>query len=156
MSEALEKWSVDLIRAVVPNMLHIIEMIDAHLMDDLHMRGVPQERIDRMHIVDCGTVHMARLAAYVSSYINGVAQIHSELLKTSVLADWYAVFPERFLNMTNGITQRRWLGLCNPDLCEMLVEKIGGGFITDLSRSQGSAPISIRIRSRASARSSSI
>ena len=133
MSEALEKWSCGLIEAVVPKMLDIIRLIDAHLTEDLRMRNVPQERIDRMHIIDGGLVHMARLAAYVSSYINGVAKIHSELLKTSVLADWYAVFPERFLNMTNGITQRRWLGLCNPELSEMLVEKIGGGFIKDLS-----------------------
>lgn len=133
MSEALEKWSVDLIRAVVPKMLEIIELIEAHLVDDLRSRGVSEDRIARMHIIDGGMVHMARLAAYVSTYINGVAEIHSELLKTSVLADWYAVFPERFLNMTNGITQRRWLGLCNPELTEMLVDKIGGGFITDLS-----------------------
>ena len=133
MSEALEKWSCGLIEAVVPRMMDIIRRIDAHLVDDLHMRNVPQERIDRMHIVEGGLVHMARLAAYVSSYVNGVAQIHSELLKTSVLSDWYAVFPERFLNMTNGITQRRWLGLCNPELTEMLVERIGGGFIKDLS-----------------------
>ncbi|MBQ2518101.1 MAG: glycogen/starch/alpha-glucan phosphorylase [Clostridia bacterium] len=133
MSEALEKWSCGLIRAVVPKIYGIIERIDAHLVDELRGRGVPQDRIDRMHIIDGGLVHMARLAAYVSTYINGVAEIHSELLKTSVLADWYAVFPERFLNMTNGITPRRWLGLCNPDLCELLVEHIGGGFITDLS-----------------------
>ncbi len=134
MSEALEKWSVDLIRAVVPKMLEIIELIEAHLVDDLRSRGISEDRIARMHIIDGGMVHMARLAAYVSTYINGVAEIHTELLKTSVLADWYAVFPERFLNMTNGITQRRWLGLCNPELTEMLVDKIGGGFITDLSQ----------------------
>ena len=133
MSEALEKWSCGLINAVVPKMYEIIERIDAHLVEELKMRGVSWERIDRMHIIDNGLVHMARLAAYVSTYINGVAEIHSELLKTSVLADWYAVFPERFLNMTNGITQRRWLGLCNPELSEMLVERIGGGFIKDLS-----------------------
>ncbi|MBR3383010.1 MAG: glycogen/starch/alpha-glucan phosphorylase [Clostridia bacterium] len=133
MSEALEKWSCGLINAVVPKMYEIIERIDAHLVEELKMRGVSWERIDRMHIIDNGVVHMARLAAYVSTYINGVAEIHSELLKTSVLADWYAVFPERFLNMTNGITQRRWLGLCNPELSEMLVERIGGGFIKDLS-----------------------
>lgn len=137
MSEALEKWNCDLIRAVVPNMLDIIEKIDAHLVEELRIRNVPQERIDRMHIIDGGLVHMARLAAYVSTYINGVAQIHSELLKTSVLSDWYAVFPERFLNMTNGITQRRWLGLCNPELSKLITEKTGPGFITDLSQLSG-------------------
>ena len=133
MSEALEKWPVDLIRAVVPKMLDIICRIDGHLQEELRSKGIPEERINNMRIVADGLVHMARLAAYVSTYINGVAEIHSELLKTSVLSDWYAVYPERFLNMTNGITQRRWLGLCNPELSEMLVEKIGGGFIKDLS-----------------------
>ncbi|MBO4562168.1 MAG: glycogen/starch/alpha-glucan phosphorylase [Clostridia bacterium] len=133
MSEALEKWNVDLIRAVVPRMLDMIIKIDDHLQEELRQRSVPQERIDRMRIIDGGLVHMARLAAYVSTYINGVAEIHSELLKTSVLSDWYAVFPERFLNMTNGITQRRWLGLCNPELTSMLSAKIGDGFLKDLS-----------------------
>ncbi|MCR5808943.1 MAG: glycogen/starch/alpha-glucan phosphorylase [Clostridiales bacterium] len=134
MSEALEKWSVDLIRAVVPKMLEIIERINDHLIEELRDMSVPQDRIDRMRIIDGGLVHMARLAAYVSSYINGVAEIHSELLKTSVLSDWYAVYPERFLNMTNGITPRRWLGLCNPELTAMLKSKIGDGFLKDLSK----------------------
>lgn len=134
MSEALEKWSVDLIRAVVPSMMDIIMMIDSHLTAELKEKGVDEARISRMHIVADGVVHMARLAAYVSSYINGVAEIHSELLKTSVLSDWYAVYPERFLNMTNGITQRRWLGLCNPGLTAMIKDKIGDGFIKDLSQ----------------------
>jgi starch phosphorylase len=133
MSEALEKWHVDLIRSVIPKILDIIYMIDDRLVAELHSKGVSEDRIGRMRIVSDGLVHMARLAAYASTYINGVAEIHSELLKTSVLSDWYAVYPERFLNMTNGITQRRWLGLCNPELTEMLVDRIGGGFMTDLS-----------------------
>ncbi|MBO4849154.1 MAG: glycogen/starch/alpha-glucan phosphorylase [Clostridia bacterium] len=134
MSEALEKWNIDLIRAVVPNMLDVIVRIDEQLVTELRQKSVPEDRIARMRIVDGGLVHMARLAAYVSTYINGVAEIHSELLKTSVLSDWYAVYPERFLNMTNGITPRRWLGLCNPDLTKMLSDKIGDGFLKDLSR----------------------
>ena len=134
MSEALEKWNVELIRSVIPGILDIIERIDERLVSELRMRNVDAERISRMRITDGGMVHMARLAAYVSTYINGVAEIHSELLKTSVLADWYAVYPERFLNMTNGITQRRWLGLCNPELSQLIAERIGWGFLTDLSK----------------------
>lgn len=134
MSEALEKWNVELIRSVIPGILDIIERIDERLVSELRMRNVDAERVQRMRIVDGGMVHMARLAAYVSTYINGVAEIHSELLKTSVLADWYAVYPERFLNMTNGITQRRWLGLCNPELSQLIAERIGWGFLTDLSK----------------------
>ena len=134
MSEALEKWHVDLIRDVIPNILEIIFLINEHLIADLRARGVEEWRISRMLIVDNGIVHMARLAAYVCTYINGVAEIHSELLKTSVLSDWYAVFPERFLNMTNGITPRRWLGLCNPELTALIAEDIGDGFVKDLSK----------------------
>ncbi len=134
MSEALEKWHVDLIRAVVPNVLEVIYLINDHLIKELRGKGVPEDRIDRMMIVKDGLVHMARLAAYVSTYVNGVAEIHSDLLKTSVLSDWYAVYPERFLNMTNGITPRRWLGLCNPELTALITEKIGPGFIKDLSK----------------------
>ena len=134
MSEALEKWHVDLIRAVVPNMLDIIYLINDHLIKELRAKDVPEDRINRMMIVRDGMVHMAHLATYVATYVNGVAEIHSELLKTSVLADWYAVFPERFLNMTNGITPRRWLGLCNPELTNLIADKIGDGFIKDLSK----------------------
>ena len=134
MSEALEKWHVDLIRAVVPNMLDIIYKINDHLITELRGRGVDEERINRMMIVKDGLVHMASLATYVGSYVNGVAEIHSELLKTSVLSDWYAVYPERFLNMTNGITPRRWLGLCNPELTSLIASKIGPGFLKDLSQ----------------------
>ncbi len=137
MSEALEKWDVDLIRDVIPNILDIIYKIDDFMVDDLRSRGIPEERIAAMRIIDCNSVHMARLAAYVSSCINGVAKIHTELLKTSVLKDWYAVYPERFQNKTNGITQRRWLGLCNPKLTAMLSDGIGGGFLTELSQISG-------------------
>ena len=134
MAEALEKWHVDLIRAVVPGMLDIIYMINDRLVTELRAKNVPEDRIDRMLIVKDGLVHMAKLATYVSTYVNGVAEIHSDLLKTSVLADWYAVYPERFLNMTNGITPRRWLGLCNPELTNLISSKIGSGFIKDLSQ----------------------
>ena len=134
MAEALEKWNVDLIRAVVPGMLDIIYMINDRLIAELRSKNVPEDRIDRMLIVKDGLVHMAKLATYVSTYVNGVAEIHSDLLKTSVLADWYAVYPERFLNMTNGITPRRWLGLCNPELTNLIASKIGAGFIKDLSQ----------------------
>ncbi len=134
MSEALEKWDVKLIQEVVPQIYDIILRIDEHMAVDLRSHGVSNEKVAGMHIVDSGQVHMARLAAYVSSYINGVAQIHTELLKTSVLRDWYEVYPERFQNKTNGVTQRRWLGLCNPELTELITESIGDGFLKNLSQ----------------------
>ena len=132
MSEALETWDIGLFNTVIPNIYTIIERIDAQLENELTSRGVPAEKIARMHIIADGRIHMARLATYVSTYVNGVAQIHSNLLKTEVLRDWYEVYPERFQNKTNGITQRRFLGLCNPGLSRLIGERIGYGFLTDL------------------------
>ena len=77
---------------------------------------------------------MARLATYASTYVNGVAELHTEILKADVLKEWYQVYPERFQNKTNGITQRRWLGLCNPELSALITEKVGSdAWLTDLS-----------------------
>jgi len=87
-------------------------------------------------------VHMARLSVYGSSYVNGVAAIHSQILKDDVFKEWYALYPERFNNKTNGITQRRWLGLCNPELTSLLKEKLGGdAFLTDLYELEGLKPL---------------
>lgn len=132
MSEALETWDVELMRSVIPGILDIIRRINEALLNELRQKGIDEERIARMRIIDNGRVHMARLATYVSTYVNGVARIHSELLKNDVLHDWYTVYPERFKNKTNGITQRRWLGLCNPGLSRLIGERIGYGFMTNL------------------------
>ena len=86
-------------------------------------------------------IHMAQLAVYASYATNGVAAIHSEILKDDVFADWYAVYPERFQNKTNGITQRRWLGLCNPELTKLIASKIGDGFLTDLYQLEHLKPL---------------
>ena len=132
MSEALETWDVELFRSVIPEIYSIVGMINTHLENELRGRGADDEKIARMRIIADGRVHMARLATYVSSFVNGVAKIHSELLKKDVLRDWYEFYPERFNNKTNGITQRRWLGLSNPGLTKLIGERIGYGFMTDL------------------------
>lgn len=132
MSEALETWDVELFRSVIPEIYSIIGMINTHLENELRGRGADDEKIARMRIIADGRVHMARLATYVSSFVNGVAKIHSELLKKDVLRDWYEFYPKRFNNKTNGITQRRWLGLSNPGLTKLIGERIGYGFMTDL------------------------
>jgi len=121
MAEALEKWNIDLMKSVIPEVYAIIERIADRLVKELS----PKCDISNMRIIDGGVVHMARLAVYGSSYTNGVAWIHTEILKNDVLNDWYKIYPERFQNKTNGITQRRWLGLCNPELSELLTETIG-------------------------------
>lgn len=130
MQEALEKWDEALLRAVSPQMVSIIKKINARFEKEMAERGAALS--NRLCIVEGGRVHMAHLAVYACHATNGVAQIHTEILKKDVFRDWYALYPDRFQNKTNGITQRRWLGLCNEELTELLTEKLGGGFITDL------------------------
>lgn len=146
LAEALEKWSIDLMKSVIPEVYSYIELIEEHLEKELTAKGlnVPVEttgtdkdkkaktKLDTMKIIDGDIVHMARLAIYVSSHTNGVAWIHTEILKNDVLADWYQLYPERFQNKTNGITQRRWLGLCNPELSKFITDRIGDGWLRNL------------------------
>ena len=124
MSEALEKWPLDLLSSVVPEIVDIIRRID--------------EKLKREHpglfVIKDNTAHMANLSVYVGSYVNGVAEIHSQILKDDLFHDWYQVFPERFQNKTNGVTPRRWMGLCNPELTQLLKYRIGGDFLKDLDR----------------------
>ena len=124
MGEALEKWNLDLLRSVVPEIVDIILRIDAKL----------RAEHPGLFIVQDNTAHMANLSVYVSSYVNGVAEIHSQILKDDLFRQWYEVFPERFQNKTNGVTPRRWLGLCNPELTQMIKYRVGGDFLKDLDR----------------------
>ena len=134
MSEALEKWDTGLMKMIIPEIFAIIERINERQWHDLKYKGVEEYNINAMRIIDDGKVHMARLAMYVSSYVNGVAWIHTEILKNDVLKEWYWVYPERFQNKTNGITQRRWLGLCNPELASFITDRIGSGWLKDMSK----------------------
>ncbi|MDY3772214.1 MAG: glycogen/starch/alpha-glucan phosphorylase [Candidatus Faecousia sp.] len=124
MSEALEKWPLDLLSSVVPEIVDIIRRID--------------DKLKREHpglfVIKDNTAHMANLSVYVGSYVNGVAEIHSQILKDDLFHDWYQVFPERFQNKTNGVTPRRWMGLCNPELTQLLKYRIGGDFLKDLDK----------------------
>ena len=122
MAEALEKWPLELLRSVVPEIVDIICRIDAKL----------RSEHPNLYVVKDNAAHMANLSVYVGTYVNGVAEIHSQILKDDCFKEWYAVYPERFQNKTNGITPRRWLGLCNPELTKMVREKVGGDFLKDL------------------------
>jgi len=124
MSEALEKWPLDLLRSVVPEIVDIICRIDQKL----------KWEHPGLFIIKDNTAHMANLSIYVGSYINGVAEIHSQILKDDCFKDWYHAFPQRFQNKTNGVTPRRWMGLCNPELTQMIKYRIGGDFMTDLEK----------------------
>ena len=124
MGEALEKWPLDLLRSVVPEIVDIICRIDQKL----------KWEHPNLFIIKDNTAHMANLSIYVGSYINGVAEIHSQILKDDCFKEWYAAFPQRFQNKTNGVTPRRWMGLCNPELTQMIKYRIGGDFMTDLEK----------------------
>lgn len=133
MAEALEKWDISLIHSVVPRIAEIIRMIDKVQRKDLESKGVEKDSFQNLAILQGKTVHMAYLAIYASHCVNGVAEIHTELLKHDVLKDWYQLYPERFQNKTNGITQRRWLALCNPELTTLIKELLGNDhFLTHL------------------------
>ncbi len=135
LAEALEKWSQYLMERTIPRVFHIIVMLDQYLGGELHQKGISGDKEYSMHILQHGTVHMAYMAIYCSRYINGVAQIHTEILKNDVLRDWYQIYPEKFQNKTNGITQRRWLALCNPELSDLLTRLLGNeSWKTDLSQ----------------------
>ena len=124
MGEALEKWPLDLLGSVVPEIVDIICRIDAKL----------KSEHPNLFIVRDNTAHMANLSVYVGTYVNGVAEIHSQILKDDCFKDWYQAFPDRFQNKTNGVTPRRWMGLCNPELTQMIKYRIGGDFLKDLDR----------------------
>ncbi len=131
MGEALEKWNLDLLRSVVPEIVDIIVRIDNKL----------KSEHPNLFIVRDNTAHMANLSVYVGSYVNGVAEIHSQILKDDCFKDWYAAFPERFQNKTNGVTPRRWMGLCNPELTQMIKYRVGGDFLKNLDRLEKLKPM---------------
>lgn len=134
MSEALEKWSVELFSELLPEVFDIILKINTRLCGELMARSIDCAPYT---IISDNTIKMANLAVYCSRFVNGVAQIHTQILKDDVLKDWYRLYPERFQNKTNGITQRRWLGLCNKELSGFITSRIGEGWIKDLSLLKG-------------------
>ena len=145
LPEALERWSLAVFGRVLPRHLQIIFEINAHFLEEVRIRFLGDEaRISRLSIIDESGeryVRMAHLACVGSHAINGVAELHSELLKSDVLRDFYDLWPRRFSNKTNGVTPRRWMVLCNPKLSELICEHIGDGWIKDLSRLKELEPL---------------
>ena len=132
MPEALEKWDLKLIDSVCPDIARIIIGIDKRQSEELSKGDFDKPN---MQIIQDGTVNMAYLACYVCKYINGVAELHTKLLKQSVLPSFFEIYPDKFQNKTNGITQRRFLRLCNPEYSALITELLGSDeWINDLSR----------------------
>ena len=137
MQEALERWELSLVRRVCPAVARIIRRMAARQQAALEAAHVPEERWGELMLLQGDTVHMAYLACWCSAHINGVAALHTDILRQRVLRAWEELQPGKICNVTNGITQRRWLGLCNPALTAQLTELLGDDrFLTDLSRLQ--------------------
>ncbi|MEZ4441855.1 MAG: glycogen/starch/alpha-glucan phosphorylase [Polyangiaceae bacterium] len=138
LPEALERWPLDLFERLLPRHLTIIYEINHRFLRQVHLHsGGDDAKKRRMSIVEEGNpkhLRMAHLAVVGSHSVNGVAALHSELVKTRVLADFYDLWPERFNNKTNGVTPRRWLRLCNPGLAKVISARIGEDWVTDLSQ----------------------
>ncbi|MGL4452780.1 MAG: glycogen/starch/alpha-glucan family phosphorylase [Sarcina sp.] len=135
MAEALEKWDVKLVRRYTPKVAKIISEIDKKLVDEIIKLGAKKDEIEGYKIISGGLVHMARMATYIGKYVNGVAQIHTEILKKDTLKEWYDLYSDKFQNKTNGITQRRWLASCNKELTDLLTRELGdNSFIKDLDK----------------------
>ncbi len=137
LPEALEKWPVSLFQSLLPRHLQIIYEINRRFLEKVSLEHPgDNQRLGRMSLVEEAPekqIRMANLAALGSHSINGVAALHTKLLQENLMKDFYEVFPERFNNKTNGITQRRWLLMANPRLSAWITEKIGKGWITNLS-----------------------
>ena len=136
MAEAMEKWDVQLFASTLPDVYAYVVTLNNMLRRELTMRNIT-ECNDEYMLISGGQIHMAHMAVYASHSTNGVAQIHTDILKNNVLKSWYQLYPERFNNKTNGITQRRWLRLCNPELSALITEKIGDSWITQLDHLKG-------------------
>ena len=139
ISEALEKWPSELFSRLLPRIYQIVEEINRRFIGLIEMKypretGITDEKIRKMAIVYDGQVKMAHLAIVAGYSVNGVARLHTEILKNQELKDFYEIFPEKFNNKTNGITQRRFLLHANPLLADWVTDKIGEGWITDLAQ----------------------
>jgi glycogen phosphorylase len=144
LPEALEKWPVRFFELVCPRLLEIIEEINRRFMIDVRRRYRDENRARRMRLFEDGEVRQVRMAnlAIVGTHsTNGVARIHSNLLRTNVVADFAEMFPERFNNKTNGVTPRRWLMLANRSLAKLITESIGDQWVTDLSQLRRLLPL---------------
>lgn len=135
LSEALEQWDQGLFYYLLPRQYRIIERLNHEFCSSIRSKYPEDEdKVRRMSIIEERKVRMANLSIIGSHKVNGVAQLHSEILKSSVFKDFYDIFPDKFTNVTNGVTQRRWLLLCNPELSKFITHRIGKEWITNFKK----------------------
>lgn len=137
LKEALEEWNVNRMSNLLPRQYQIIEKLNETLCRTVREK-FPQdeEKVRRLSIIESGQVRMANLAIYGSHTLNGVAKLHSQILKDWMFKDFYDLYPKKFTNVTNGVTQRRWLLYCNPRLAEFITQRIGNKWITNFDDMQ--------------------
>ena len=135
LAEALEKWPISIFQGLLPRIYQIVEEINRRLVIELRQK-FPNDyyKHEHMAIIHNNMVYMAWMAIHACFSVNGVAALHTELLKTAELKDWYAIYPQKFNNKTNGITQRRWLLNANPRLSDFITTRIGHGWEKDLNQ----------------------
>jgi starch phosphorylase len=146
MPEALERWEVDLLGRLLPRHLEIIYEVNHLFLERLRRDGMSEDTIRRLSLIDEGPpkrARMANLAIVGSKAVNGVAALHTEILKRDLFRDFHALWPEKFQNKTNGITHRRWLLSANPELSALLARAIGRGFMADLSQVSALEPFAL-------------
>lgn len=138
LAEALEKWPIEIFQGLLPRIYQIVEEINRRFMIELREK-YPSDyaKQSRMSIINNGKVYMAWLAIHAGFSVNGVAELHTKLLKEVELRDWFDMYPEKFNNKTNGITQRRWLLSANPELADFITKRIGNGWEKDLTKLKG-------------------
>jgi len=135
LKEALEEWNEARVSELLPRQYQVIQKLNLELCKQIRAKYPNDEdRVRRSSIIENGQIKMAHLAIYGSHKINGVAKLHSEILKQSVFKDFYELYPDKFTNVTNGITQRRWVLNSNPLLAEFITKRIGNGWITDFTQ----------------------
>ncbi len=141
MAEALECWPEDLFRQRLPRIYQIVQELNKRYSEEMMAAtGGDREKVSRMAIISYGLIKMANLCVAVCHSVNGVSQLHSEIVKTTVFPEAYGVHPEKFTNVTNGIAHRRWLCQANPALAEFITDKIGDGFVLDAAELAKLAP----------------
>lgn len=132
MQEALERWSIQHVQQVCPRCYMIIEEINRRFNLELIEKNVDQGKRYAMQIIKDGQIHMANLAIYTAFSVNGVAKLHTDILKTETFKEFYELYPNKFNNKTNGVTHRRWLMYANPKLADLITSKIGDKWIVDM------------------------
>ncbi|MFN3398516.1 MAG: glycogen/starch/alpha-glucan phosphorylase, partial [Sulfurimicrobium sp.] len=153
LPEALEKWPVRMFRSLLPRLMDIVFEINARFLNEVSRRWPGDiARLARMSIIEEGPVpqvRMAYLAVVASFSVNGVAELHSRLLQRELFRDFHELWPHKFNNKTNGVTQRRWLAASNPALSELITGTIGAGWVTDLQQLRKLVPFADNAEFRA-------